>query len=79
MRSTILQDILKETPLEIRIKVCLEAMLITSLVDMGFRESRMWNDSDEDNELLQKIHKSAKQTTEWLLEDIKQWEDDGRP
>jgi len=79
MRSDLLEKILKETPLEIRFKVHLEAMIITSLVDMGFRESRMWNDSDEDNELMPKRHEKAQQTTTCLLEDVKQWEKDGRP
>lgn len=79
MRSKIVNDILKSTPLDIRIKVDVKMMLLTVLTDLGFRESRSWTDSEEDQKILDKIEELTKKNTNYILDSIKEWEADGRP
>lgn len=77
MRSKILEQILKEIPLEIRLQTSNEMAFIELLSELGFRENKMW--SDDEDEMLQKLINFAKKHTEHQLERIKDWEKDGRP
>ena len=50
---------------------------ITLLSEVGFRENKVW--SDEEDELLTKLCDLALKHTKHQLEQIKEWEKDGRP
>lgn len=79
MKSEIFEELLKETPLNVRLQVSNEAAFICLLRDLGFREERMWEETEEDNILLKKIIDFAKEHTKNQLKSIKKWEEDGRP
>lgn len=77
MRSELVKKILKETPLETRLKVSNEMAFIMLITDLGFRESKMWNEDDEkDNELLDKLMKFAKEHTANQMKTIERWKED---
>ena len=77
MRSKILEKILKEIPLEVRLKTSNEMAFIELLAELGFIENKMW--SDDEDIMLQKLCDFAKKHTEHQLARIKEWEEDGRP
>ena len=77
MRSKIIEDILKRTPLKTRIKVDIQASFINLITELGYRESKSWTE-DEDL-ILQKLTDLANQTTDYIMESIKDWESDGKP
>lgn len=74
MRSMKIKQILKETPLKIRLQVGNEMAFISLLTELGFREDKMWEESE--NELLSKLMKSASEHTENQLKTIKKWQKD---
>lgn len=77
MRSPIVEKILKETPLDIRLRVPTEMAMIDLLCELSFREDKGW--SDEEQPMLDKICECAKKLTDYHLKEIKKWEEDGRP
>jgi len=77
MRSEICERILKSIPLETRLKVGNEMAFINLIVELGYREDRMW--SDEEDELLTKLMDLAKQHTDDTLKEIESWKEDGCP
>jgi hypothetical protein len=80
MRSEIVKKILRETPLETRLKVSNEMAFIMLIHELGFREEKMWNEDDEkDNELLGKIMKFAKEHTDNQMKTIERWKEDSKP
>ena len=80
MRSKLIDKILKETPLAIRLKVSNEMAFIMLITDLGFREDKMWDESnEEDNILLAKLMKFAKEHTDNQLKSIERWKKDGEP
>lgn len=70
-----IEKILKETPLKVRLQVSNEMMFISLLSKLGFRENKMWEESE--NEMLSKICKLAEEHTEHQLKQIRKWQDDG--
>jgi|AntRauTorcE11897_2_1112592.scaffolds.fasta_scaffold09027_8 hypothetical protein len=76
-RSKVIDKLIKETPLEVRLKVDNEMAFITLLSELGLRDDKMWT-KDED-EMLSKLIDFAKKHTQYQLETIKKWEDDGKP
>jgi hypothetical protein len=75
--SDLIKEILKQTPLETRLKVLNEMMFIDLITEMGFREDKMW--TEEENDQLSKLCNLAKKLTDLQLTEIKKWEEDGRP
>ena len=71
------QDFCKDIPLETRLKVNNEAAFINLIVELGYRESKMWT-PDED-ELFGKLLGLANKLTQWQLEAIEEWKKDGEP
>lgn len=67
----------KSIPLDIRIKVSVEMHNISMLTELGFRENKMW--TPEEDELLEKLMKSSHKLSDIIMNDIKEWEDDGSP
>ena len=77
--SELIESISKSIDLKSRLQVRTEMAFIELIHVLGYREDKMWTDSKEDNEMLQKIHDFSVQITDDHLESIKEWEDDGRP
>ena len=75
--SKVFKKILKETPLKTRLKVANKMAFINLIVELGYREDKMW--TDDENELLDKLCGLAKEHTDIILKDIKEWENDGKP
>ena len=77
MRSEIIKRIMRETPLETRLKVSNEMAFIMLITDLGFREDKMWDENNEkDNELLGKLMKFAKEHTANQMKTIERWKED---
>ena len=72
-----IKEILKNTPLKNRLKVNNEMAFIQLLTVLGYREDKMWEDSE--NELLSKLCKFADEQTEHQLSLFRKWQDDGSP
>ena len=80
MKSKILEKIVKEIPLEIRLKVSNEMAFISLITDLGYRKDKMWDENDKvDNEIFCKLMKLAKEHTAHQLEEIEKWKKDGEP
>ncbi len=77
MRSKLISKLLKETPLETRLKVGNEMAFIMLITELGYRENKMWDENDEkDNEILNKLLKFAKEHTENQMKTIERWKED---
>jgi len=77
MRSALLDKILKETPLDTRLKVSNQAAFINLITELGFRENKSWDEEDEkDNALLLKLTKLANEHTDNQVKTLRNWEDD---
>ena len=72
-----IDKLLKEISLEVRLKVDNEMNLIDFLTETGFRKNEMWK--PEERELLMKLAEFAKKMTNSQLNIIEQWEKDGKP
>jgi hypothetical protein len=72
-----IDKILKETPLETRLKVLSEMDFITLITELGYREEKFW--TPEEDELLGKLCKLAKKHTDSILKEIEEWKKDGSP
>jgi|TARA_R110000851_G_scaffold63075_6_gene144420 hypothetical protein len=72
-----INEIVKGTPLEIRLKVISEMDFITLITDLGYREDKFW--TPEEDELLSKLCKLAKKHTNSVLKIIEEWKKDGSP
>jgi hypothetical protein len=77
MRSKIVEDILKKTPLKTRIKVDIQAAFINLITELGYREPKSWTEDEEP--ILQKLTEISNQTTDYIMESIDDWERDGKP
>ena len=75
--SKAFEKIVKEIPLKTRIKVANEMAFINLIVELGYREDKMW--TDDENELLSRLCGLAKEHTDSILKDIEEWEKDGKP
>ena len=72
-----LDKIVKRIPIETRIRVSSEMAFINLIVELGYRENKTW--SDDEDELLGKLCKLAKEHTDDILKTIDEWEKDGKP
>lgn len=68
--SEILKKLMDEIPLETKIKVSNEMAFINLIVELGYREDKMW--TDDEDKLLNKLCKLAEKHTKSILEDIKE-------
>ena len=75
--SKAFEKLVKEVPLKTRIKVANEMAFINLIVELGYREDKMW--TDDENELLGKICVLAQKNTDSILKDIEEWKKDGKP
>jgi hypothetical protein len=75
--GNMIDKLLKETPLETRLRVSFQMSFINLITELGYRESKMWG-SDED-ETLKKLCDLAENLLNDTLQNIKEWENDGKP
>lgn len=72
-----LKELTKEIPLETRLKTSNEMAFINLIVELGYRENKMW--TDDEDELLNKLFYLAKKHTNDILKNIEEWKSDGCP
>ena len=70
LKNSIIDDLINDIPLEIRIKTMVNIELINFVHDLGLRESGYWTDSEQDEKLLNKIDNAVISLTENLMEEI---------
>lgn len=75
--SELIESISKSIDLKSRLQIRTEMAFIELITLLGYREDKMWTDSKEDDEMLQKIHDFSVQITNDHLESIKKWQEDG--
>ena len=69
-KNNIIEDLINDIPLEIKIKTMVNIELINFVHDLGLRESGYWTDSEQDEKLLNKIDNAVISLTENLMEEI---------
>ena len=68
IKDDAINELLKNIPLETEIHVAIEMGLITFIHDNGFREEKMWNDNnEEDNKLLASIGNFSDELTSEII------------
>ena len=77
MKNNVLEDLLKETSLEIRLDVLNRMSIIALLIDLGYREDKEIGDDEE--EKFKKLFELSKILTKNQIKEFNEWEADGRP
>jgi hypothetical protein len=72
-----IDKMLRETPLATRLRVSNEMTFISLLTELGYREEKAWGDDEQ--ELLNKLCNIAKSHTDHQIQQILEWEKDGKP
>ena len=75
--DNIISDYCKDIDLKTRIKVKSEITFINLIHELGYREDKMW--TSEEEEILNKLLKLASEFTNDVIDEIGQWEKDGKP
>ena len=75
--SKAFNKLVKEIPLKTRLKVTNEMAFINLIVELGYREDKMW--TDDENEILSKLYLLAEEHTDSILKDLEEWDKDGNP
>jgi hypothetical protein len=78
--SNTINELLKETPLESRIKMSCWFMINNLIHESGAREEAAWDETNpKDIEMMKLLDDKTKELTETILRNIKEWEEDGKP
>jgi hypothetical protein len=78
--SAKINDLLKQTPLEARIKISCWFTLNDMIHDSGVREEAVWDETNpKDVEMMKLLDDKTKELTEVIMNNIKEWEEDGKP
>jgi hypothetical protein len=78
--SNKISELLKETPLESRIKMSCWFMINNVIHESGAREESVWDETNpKDIEMMKLLDGKTKELTETILRNIKEWEEDGKP
>jgi hypothetical protein len=78
--SESITKLLKETSLELRIHIACWFALNDMIHESGAREEAVWDESNpRDAELMKLLGDRTKELTESILNNIKEWELDGKP
>ena len=78
--SNTISELLKETSLEIRIKMSCWFMINNLIHESGAREEAAWDETNpKDIEMMKLLDDKTKELTEKILRNIKEWEEDGKP
>lgn len=80
MKNELIDKILKEIPLETRVKVSIEAYFIAEYGGTFFMPlDKNGNDTPESVEANRKCFEKAEPLLKLVLDDIKEWKEDGCP
>ena len=75
-----INDLLKQTPLEARIKISCWFAMNDMIHDSGAREEAVWDETNpKDVEMMKLLDDKTKELTEVIMNNIKDWEEDGKP
>ena len=75
-----INDLLKQTPLEARVKISCWFALNDMIHDSGAREEAVWDETNpKDVEMMKLLDDKTKELTEVIMNNIKEWEEDGKP
>jgi len=75
-----INDLLKQTPLEARIKISCWFALNDMIHDSGAREEAVWDETNpKDVEMMKLLDDKTRELTEVIMNNIKEWEEDGKP
>jgi hypothetical protein len=78
--SNTISELLKETPLESRIKMSCWFMINNVIHESGARKETAWDETNpKDIEMMKLLDDKTKELTETILRNIKEWEEDGKP
>ena len=78
--SNTIVDLIKETPLESRIRISCWFALNNMIHDSGAREESVWDETNPtDVKLMELLEDKTEELTERILRNIKEWEEDGKP
>lgn len=72
-----LKEMLKSIPIEDRLTVLNELTFINLISELGYREDKYWTENENDKLMI--IRKMSKELANDILEEIKEWEKDGKP
>ena len=73
-------ELLKETPLESRIRISCWFALNDMIHDSGARKESMWDETNpKDIEMMELLENKTEELTKKIMEDIIEWEEDGKP
>jgi len=75
-----INDLLKQTPLEARIKISCWFAMNDMIHDSGAREEAVWDETNpKDVEMMKLLDDKTRELTEVIMNNIKEWEEDGKP
>jgi hypothetical protein len=75
-----INDLLKQTPLEARIRISCWFGLNDMIHDSGAREEAVWDETNpKDVEMMKLLDDKTRELTEVIMNNIKEWEEDGKP
>jgi len=75
-----INDLLKQTPLEARVKISCWFALNDMIHDSGAREEAVWDETNpKDVEMMKLLDDKTRELTEVIMNNIKEWEEDGKP
>jgi hypothetical protein len=78
--SNTISELLKETPLESRIKMSCWFMINNVIHESGARKETAWDETNpKDIEMMKLLDNKTTELTETILRNIKEWEEDGKP
>ena len=78
--SESISDLLDNIPLETRIKTSCWFALNDMIHESGAREESSWDETNpKDIEMMKLLDDKTKELTERIMENIKEWEEDGKP
>lgn len=78
--SNTISELLKETSLETRIKMSCWFTINNVIHESGAREELVWDETNpRDIELMKLLDDKTKELTDKILNNIKEWEQDGKP
>jgi hypothetical protein len=73
-------ELISTIDLKTRIKVSCWFMINNVIHESGAREEAVWDETNpRDNELMKLLDDKTKELTERIMENIKEWEEDGKP
>ena len=79
-RKVSITDLIDELSLELRIKTSCWFALNDMIHQSGARKESSWDETNpKDIEMMKLLDDKTKELTERIMENIKEWEEDGKP